>query len=556
MNNIDDNYLQLYADIVGVDVKDLFSTIPDIPVDDVRNELRNPKGDIKTGIDTCLDIIRKDNPRWARSVSAIVLRYGLDGKGKRTYKQVGLEIDNPVTIERARQIIAKMLRILHQPSRLNIIMGNGSNKSNEEKKNLVNTINETTMNIIDINQITDNEQLCDALKKFTTDVLMKTTISEIFDASGSVSVRTQNCLRRSGLMGSTIDEILLHGGYDFKKIRNCGVKSEEEIKHEIAKWASCYIGAITYDRLIDLFMDDSKMYVSIVNQQRIKELQQKTKERANILAIDAKGCSLEKFMGYICGACCNHPTIPHMQAVYFLNTLHCHNVYDLFKIVGGLPETSMIRHEDDVVIDKIINDWCDTKKAGREILVNSFHDDDISEDMKTLRQIEGKLISQYFSGPNSTEMMDKYSKCKMGSLNIWEISDFEIYQHINKWLDALLPDVMNECWGIKGNALFVGGNESTQLAWANRELETDADRELVSKIQQLFADRGFTISLEQATFLWVTYSLRAECKDWASPTTDDEIWMNIVGYVFTDTIMLNRCIRIRDFHTRYRWMKL
>lgn len=536
MEDMNQNYLKLYADIVNLEVKDLFTLDPNYLEDDFNNRIRNPKGDIKANIDACLNEIGKINPRYA---SAMVLRYGLDGNGKRTYKQVGCEIENPVTLERARQMIAKVLRMLHHPRRLRFIAGISTELNPVEPPQESDTKPDIFLG--DIKQMdTSDRQI--TVKKFIIDILMEMTVHEVANDCISLSVRSRNCLDRSAMRNKTMDELLLYGGYDFKSIRNCGVKAEKEIKDAIANWASGYIGFVTYDELVKLLNDNSNAYVKIVNQQR-------TKDRIEKLVSGLKKRKLSEFMPYIngSGCCSKNRQIKLNQALYFMNTLHCYNMYDLFMLdqCHELPESRMVRDQDRNIINNIIDDWCTVEKVDLETLRELIYNYDISGDMKLLRRVEG-VISSYFSGPNSKMLMDKYSGCRIGHLNIWNVSDLYMYERITKWLDILTPRVMNNYWGFVDKPLFHGGDDAKQEEWVNRELETDADRELVSTIKQMFDEKGFTISLEQATFLWVTYSVKTGHKDWvdANAMTEDEIWLNIIGYVFIDHIMLNDCARL------------
>lgn len=171
-------------------------------------------GGIEIGLSTLTDRERK----------ILELRY----KEKLTLEQCG-KIEG-VTKERIRQIQAKALRKLRQPSRIakmkaykyEDIVKNAEEFSRlkEENKNLEKAIRLYTNKKVDKNELKEMARLAD---------VMSLTLEDL-----DFSVRTYNCLKRKNV--NYLKDIIEMTETDLKGVRNLGAKSRLEVMNKLNKY--------------------------------------------------------------------------------------------------------------------------------------------------------------------------------------------------------------------------------------------------------------------------------------------------------------------------------
>lgn len=404
--------------------------------------------------------------------------------------------------------------------------------------------------IVDLHTIVKPSERRRILRNFI-DITITTSLDEIGipDSTRSALIRglrnfnnthcSRNVIRDRD--EDVIAELLVYNnGVDLTRLRGFGQKKADTVKSVVSKWASKLLGDVTYDELVDMLSDVARNYVHT-------ELVRRTHALAKSLYHSALRDNFDEHVESVSGTFCKNPVVTHERMLYFSNVLHCYSIYDLFKVAtGGVGESTKVRTDDEPIINGILDEWCEDKNIDKETIIKCFLRMPISNDMEMLRKIDGKLIHQYFTGPNSEELKNKYNKCTHAGFRIWEVADGTMHNLIKKWLEVLTPGRMNRYWGLSSNQLSKGGGGKAQLEWANNKIETKNDIDTVMQLQRIFSEKGYTISLGQATFLWVSYSVKEtkRRKDWAPATNDDEMWLNVVAYVFDDRIMLNEMCQI------------
>lgn len=389
---------------------------------------------------------------------------------------------------------------------------------------------------VDINTVSDPVERYCILMKF----IVVTEVTKLDDTGipHNVYVSLKKALKiHKGEIPYVYDLLVYNNGIDLASIRGFGKMKTNEVKDAIASWASTMLGDIAYDELVALLKDISGKYIT-------EKIQEGTRAHLNHIIVELKKHDLKPYVESIYGRFCSESRMTHDQVSYFLSTLHCRTFYDLVKISGTIPETTMIRDVDAHTIDNILGKWCRKEGVDKATLINLLREYPISDEMEFLRKIDGSLISQYFNKPDVLDFRLGYTSCRYKGLDIWNVPDVVMYDIICEWLSALTPRAMNLQWGLENGRLFKGGDSTTQLEWAKRETESETDVEILIQIQRIFTEKGFQISLEQATFLWVTYSVKKMRKDWAPQTNDAETWMNIIAYVFTDDMILRSLKRL------------
>lgn len=140
-----------------------------------------------------------------------------------TLEETGKELN--ITRDRARQIIAKALRKLRNPTRSNILC-EGLEKHEDMIAAKVQIEKETTEKYLrEYREQLESEQK----KQQTPVILLDEKIEEL-----NLSIRSYNCLRRFGIY--TIKEIFIKTNEELRCIRNLGRKSVDEIKEKVTKY--------------------------------------------------------------------------------------------------------------------------------------------------------------------------------------------------------------------------------------------------------------------------------------------------------------------------------
>lgn len=141
-----------------------------------------------------------------------------------TLEEAGKELN--VTRDRVRQIIAKALRKLRNPTRSNILRD-----GLEKRENMIaakaRIEKETTEKYLrEYKEKLESEQ---KEKQQNPTIWLEEKIEEL-----DLSIRSYNCLRRAGIY--TIKEIFVKTNEELRCIRNLGRKSVDEIKEKVTKY--------------------------------------------------------------------------------------------------------------------------------------------------------------------------------------------------------------------------------------------------------------------------------------------------------------------------------
>ena len=150
-----------------------------------------------------------------------------DGK---TLEEYGKE--NGCSKERARQRIAKAMRICRYPSRFNIIMY-GDNEWNR-RKNKEQQLKELDIELT--NKIIEYRNKIAAINKALKEVGIEVPLEENetmeweLDNLG-LSIRAYNCLKRAGF--KSVKDLTMVSYDDIKNIRNLGPKCAEEVRDKV-----------------------------------------------------------------------------------------------------------------------------------------------------------------------------------------------------------------------------------------------------------------------------------------------------------------------------------
>lgn len=501
----EEGYKQLYADVMDIERSSLYTS--DISMSDDCRKILNPIGDLKDSIDWCLDDIMQRNKSTVANV--IKLAYGLDGNGKRTYKDITKELNWDVTIDRVGQVCAKGLRMLKHPSRVNVMMSGNIDRCNNQNDEIpqVGRINHNPNNV-NIMTTHDPIRRYAIIGDFISKTINVTLIKDVCDEI-PLSIRAYNCLNRGATTHAKMSEILLNDEeFDFTKFRNCGKKTAEEIKNWIAEWASMYIGAITYDDLRDVL----EPYIIPNNME--------------ITKIVEKSCKMYLF---------NMPISETMYSV-LTHDYGCHSIYDIAMMLNDDAKFEMLSNNQSTydAVMQLMNLYC------RRLMITL---DELQEAVKsdtTMRSSDDalKYLCLTKSMREKLNLIEPSTNYCLNGTPLGDVTNGMLYDRLKEFVDAL-----NAASRFKLYEIFydIGYTEPSDM---EHELHMMIPHysayqvEQLIQIHRLFKTRALDITLTHAAFLWNLYSESVN-SDWVGKEDDDTTWLHIITNVIINDKILS-----------------
>lgn len=489
----EEGYLRLYADILGVDKDQIFSTDPELSKD-TRPEL-HPGGNLMDSIDHCLDEMSARNKR---AVDVIRLLYGLDGNGTRTRRDIINELEWNVTTGRVGQVIDKGIRLLRNPTRKNYMLCGAEEFVKQIEETMHNAEKDINPSRINVMMINDPRQRYETISKFISDIVKTTSVIE-FCNGADLTIRAYNCLKRSPLSRGAMmsDILLLDEEYDFNKIRNCGGKTAQEIKLEIAKWASKYIGVISYKDLRTILEPHI-----LPNNMTLMEIVEKSKKM------------------YLF----NMPISDKAYAI-LVNAYECRSLYDIVTMFNDDNKFAKLCNDQPVydIVMGIVDLYCSRLNTNIDMLQTAVK---VDNSIRT----EDEVL-EYFcltkSMREQLKAMEPFTSYTLNGVELGRVTNSLIYDRLKDFVAALEPSKMNT---IVPDITYVTVSDPAQELPSICPYYNIYEIEQLIQIHRLFKLRALDISLSQAAFLWKEYSTRVH-SDWVGKEDDDSAWLHIIMHV-------------------------